>query len=465
MRWFFRLLVLAATAATATALADPMPVERRIEQPNGASLIVRTVDFRADSIVLSVAIANAGDRAISLNRGRSLVLDDDAQGVHYLNPPPDNPELTVPPRSQLNGELVFIGPPAPSVRRLSLANDAFDATPPTDGQREAGAAYQADRPDGTALRVRRIRASRPACIVSMLATNGSDRTLVLNPDRGLVLVDAHGAAAPVKPPADNRELVVPAGDRLDAELVFDCRSIDPSGPLTLASTRGAAGAKADPGGAAEAFTLQAAVEDSPAAPLPERSRAVVEPIAWSRLSEPAAAGAGPPARATPAPPAPAAAARQPAAPSAAAVPGDLAGMLHARKTERGLRLSLPADALFGAAANRLDRAADAVLGHLAKLIAATGMREVIVTVHAGETGADPDDKSLPSRRARAITAWLEKHATEPRPRFVAKSEAAPKTDPDSLPESERRPWVDVILRRDYLVPNSRSPASPSPGKI
>src|SRR5262249_35535349 len=115
------LLALALVIASWRAgLADPAQINRRVVLPNGASLLVQTIDLRAASIALAVATANPGEREIALNRARGLVLDDEAHGVHHVNPPADNPDLRIPPRTQLTGDLVFAGPLAPSARQLTL---------------------------------------------------------------------------------------------------------------------------------------------------------------------------------------------------------------------------------------------------------------------------------------------------------------------------------------------------------
>ncbi|HLY46832.1 MAG TPA: OmpA family protein [Stellaceae bacterium] len=423
--------------------------------------MTKALDFRVDSIVMSVTITNPGDAEIWLNHGRSLVLADDRQGTHHLNPPPDNPDLRIPPHTQLDGDLVFVGPLGAAAHQLTLADGAVRTTLPlTAPAGPAHPVYQADIADGIALQVRRIRASGSICIVSLLATNGSARTIVLNQKPGLLLADARGLSTPVTAPADNRELVVPAGNRLDAELLADCRSLDTATRLTLSTAPNAA---AGPDDGVPAFTLKAAAAERSEAPAPAASRATVAPIAWSRLSEPMAIGDAAPPTAAEAPP-------------QAATPGkaeQLAQALHARKTERGLRLQLSADALFAATASTPGPESGRLLGQLANLIAATKMQEVIVTVHAGTANPAAENDALSRQRAQAIAAWLEQRASEPRPRFVAKGVRWARPDIGSEKQSDpaggspRRgdAWIDVILRRDYLVPNKRSPASPSPGKI
>ena len=274
MRRSFRLLVgviagsILACVAGVTC-ADPLAIGRRIVHPDGVAIQLQQIDFGDASIVLSATISNPGDREIRLNRARSFVLDDGAHGVHHLSPPADNPELRIPPRTQLSGDLVFIGPLASAARRLTLSSNrgigttdnpyddapVFEAALPMADRAAGSGGVAVSHPDGAALVVRRIVGTPTACLVSLLATNGNDRTIVLNQDGSLVLTDDRGTAAALKPPADNRELVVPSGDRLDADLLFDCRNLDTAGALTLISNRGTAGTPDNPYDTLPVFTL------------------------------------------------------------------------------------------------------------------------------------------------------------------------------------------------------------------
>lgn len=317
---------LAAVGAPASAQA--ITVSERLTHPDGATILVKTITPRPDSIVMAATIANPADRDIRLDRSRSFVLDDDARGVHALNPPLDNPELRIAARSVANAELVFIGPLPPSVRRLTLSanqgigttDNPYDDTPafravlPLAGASNGGG-YVGEHPDGAALRVARIVSENGACVASLGATNGNDRTIVLNQADSMTLTDDHGAQAAVQAPDGNGELVVPAGSRLDAELVFDCRRLDTaSGQLTLSTNRGTAGTTDNPYETLPVLAFRVAVEAaSGATPMAPQSHAAVAAIARSVLTAaaaapPSAATAGPALAATPAAAAPAASA-------------------------------------------------------------------------------------------------------------------------------------------------------------
>jgi outer membrane protein OmpA-like peptidoglycan-associated protein len=474
---------LIAAVAWGTALAKPVPIERRLVHPDGVSIVLQTIDIRDDSIVLAATIANPGEREIRLDRARSLVLDDGAHGIHHLNPPADNPELRIPAHTQTTADLVFVGPLATTARELTLSINqgigtpdnpyddapAFSATLPADRQAEASGGAAASHPDGAGLLVRRLLGTPTACVVSLLATNGNDRTIVLNQDRSLVLTDDRGVAAPVKAPAENRELVVPPGDRLDADLVFDCRTLDAGGGLTLITNRGTAGTTDNPYDTLPVFTVKLPVEHSDASP-PASSRAAVAPIARTLVSAAEAAVAAPPASpspaaATPAAPAPAPSPPpRPAPPPAKAVPAknpaassvpQLEAALHAAKTDRGFRIVLPADELFGAAPDTLDASSDPLLAQLAELIAKTRPREVVVAGHTDSVGTDDDNLLLSQERAHVVAAWLAARAAKRGPHFVEQGygrtrPVAPNHKADGSDNPEGRAQnrrIELLLRR------------------
>jgi outer membrane protein OmpA-like peptidoglycan-associated protein len=475
-----------------SAGAQPVPIERRIAHPNGVSLRLHSVEPRADSIVVSATIANPADREIRLNRARSFVLLDVPPGVHHLNPPLDNPELAIPARSEIAATLVFIGPLAPATRQLSLAanrgigtpDNPYDDTPvlgatlpvPARASGDAsGAEVQASHPNGAAVRARRAQiiqreGARPAsCVVGLRATNGNDRAIRLNQDGGLVLVDERGAAAPLKPPAENPELAVPPGQLLDATLVFDCRTVDTTGALTLSTNRGTAGTADNPYETLPVFALRLMpARAADGAPTPSASRATLAPIARSRLAVPVATAA---AAVTPSPAPAGSAARtaippnRPADPApaesrpATAAPRPVPTLRPVKsetgKSERGERIVMSADLLFGAAGDTVLAAAEPLLGQLAELIAKTRPREVIVAGHTDAAGGDDENMAMSERRARAVAVWLKAHAAKPAPNFVERGYGrtrplAPNHQPDGSPDPdgrERNRRIEVTLRR------------------
>jgi outer membrane protein OmpA-like peptidoglycan-associated protein len=494
------------------AAAKPLPLERRLMHPDGVSIQLQTIDLRDDSIVLSATIVNPGEHEISLDRARSFVLDDGAHGIYHLSPPADDPELRIPPHMQVAGDLVFIGPLASAARQLTLSSNrgigspdnpyddapVFDAKLPLDRRAAAGDRPTAVHPAGVAVLLRHILSNSADCVVSLVATNGNDRTIVLNQDHSLVLTDQRGAAAPLKPPVENQELVVPSGSRLDAELVFDCRPVDASAPLTLVTNRGTAGTSDNPYDPMPVLQIAAPVERSSVA-APANSRASVAPITRSHLAaagipvspdaaspvpakppsllapkpdaaNPVPAGKPPPAGqdhagaapATPPPPAPeapgptnrtdhSAAPKNPAPGS----PPQAEASVHAAKTDQGLHLVLPADQLFGSTRDTIEDAADPLLAQLVKLIATTRPHEVVIAGHTDSAGTDEENQALSKDRAHAVVAWLQAHAEKPRPRFVEQGygrtrPVAPNhvADGSDNPEGRsRNRRVEITLRR------------------
>jgi len=495
MRRSFPLLLgiagwLIVAAAAEAALAKPLSVERRIAHPDGVSLRLETIEFHDASIVVSATIANPSEREIRLNRARSFVLDDGARGVYHLSPPADNPELRIPPRTQASGDLVFIGPLASAASRLTLSTNqgigsrdnpyddapVFEATLPLDGRAAASGGIAASHPNGAALLVRRIIGSPAACVVSLVAVTVNDRTIVLNQDRSLVLTDDRGGAAPLNAPAENRELVVPSGNRLDADLVFDCRTIDVGGALTLTTNRGTAGTTDNPYDTMPVFAVKVPVERSAAA-APANSRAAVAPIIRSHLSQavvtvvPAPQAAAGPGATAPPPPVPSppsatpvsSAARPPAsagnpAPAKDAAPKSLPQLeaaLHAEKTDRGLRLVVPADLLFSVQQGGLEGVAVPPLATLAELVAAVQPREVVVIGHTDSSGEDDANLALSKERAHAVAAWLAAHAPKQRPHFVEEAygrtrPVAPNHNADGSDNPDGRASnrrIEILLRR------------------
>ena len=71
----------------------------------------------------SASITNLSDRAVSLNRGGSLVLADDQGRSHPFVPPADNPEVQIGPRSRVSASFVFAGPLVGSIRSVQLSTN------------------------------------------------------------------------------------------------------------------------------------------------------------------------------------------------------------------------------------------------------------------------------------------------------------------------------------------------------
>ena len=119
---------------TTTSPAPPptaKPVEANLPQaatldlqanhPNGTTLRVTKVAFFDDHIQVELSVTNGNDDDIVLNDfGDEMFLRDDLGTVYRLSPPPQNPEVGVPPSTTSTGTFAFLGRIAPGASNLSL---------------------------------------------------------------------------------------------------------------------------------------------------------------------------------------------------------------------------------------------------------------------------------------------------------------------------------------------------------
>lgn len=506
-----RRLIGAALAALPLACAMPVPagaadqaVERRAEHPDGASIHITGIGVREDSIVLTAELANAGDRDIRLNRAHSFVLNDGARGSYRLNPPPDNGEMRVPAHARLPAELVFIGSLNAAARRLLLstnegvgtADNPFDDAPvlhlDLPVSPVSGAGTQANHPDGVSLKIRNIVAFPSAVVVSLIAINGNDREIALNENDSLVLTEERGATDGLQPPASNRTLAVPSGERLEASLVFPRHTAGDVARVTLSTNDGSGGTPDNPFETKPVFKVTVPVDRRGEPGVVPPTRISLAPIARTRLSAPTAIAPAVAAAVTlPAPPPRPADARDgekpgvlpgpgaprsavlPASPTVAVAPppvqppsapaiqpatmtvAQLKAALRAEDTEQGMRLVLPADMLFGTSPGTLSGNADTMLEATARLIAALHPREILVAGHTDGVGRDDDNLALSERRAQAVAGWLHAHTGKTPPRIVEKGygrtrPVAPNHNADGSDSPEGRQQnrrIEIYLRR------------------
>lgn len=129
--------------------------------------------------------------------------------------------------------------------------------------------------------------------------------------------------------------------------------------------------------------------------------------------------------------------------------------LHAEKTDRGLRIRLPADVLFGTARDTLDSAADQSLSSVVELIIAMQPREIIVVGHTDASIKRDADLALSKERAHAVSNWLKAHGLGDRPRLVAQGYGGTrplgpneKADGSDNPKGrEQNSRIEILLRR------------------
>ena len=129
--------------------------------------------------------------------------------------------------------------------------------------------------------------------------------------------------------------------------------------------------------------------------------------------------------------------------------------MRAEKTDRGLRLVVPSDALFEPTGKALRDGADQKLEDVAALLAAEKAREVVVIAHTDGMGSDDDNLALSEARARAVAGWLKAHAAKPPPRFVERfygrtRPVAPNRNADGEDNPEGRAQnrrIEILIRR------------------
>jgi len=125
-------LIVTAPAAANPAIPSAPPAQEpgrtvRLEQqqahPSGVAMTLSSVTYRADSVIVAATITNLSDRAVSLNRGGSLVLVDDRGRSHPFMAPADNPEVQIGPRSRVTASFVFVGPIDGDARTVQLSTN------------------------------------------------------------------------------------------------------------------------------------------------------------------------------------------------------------------------------------------------------------------------------------------------------------------------------------------------------
>lgn len=113
----------AVAAAGGGGLARTVAIDRQVNHPNGAVLLVRSLETGPDGAFVTLKVTASG-RGISLNRANSMQLVDERGGRYRVVPPPDNPELKVPAGTQIEGRLFFAGRLQPGVGRVALSTNA-----------------------------------------------------------------------------------------------------------------------------------------------------------------------------------------------------------------------------------------------------------------------------------------------------------------------------------------------------
>ena len=118
--------LLAASALVALAApplaAEPVPVNRQANHPNGSGIVVRAIEVGDDTTRVDVTATTASED-VYLNWNQSMKLVDDQGTAYRLVPPPDNQQLQMPVNSRLTGEMIFAGRINPAARRVLLTTN------------------------------------------------------------------------------------------------------------------------------------------------------------------------------------------------------------------------------------------------------------------------------------------------------------------------------------------------------
>jgi outer membrane protein OmpA-like peptidoglycan-associated protein len=162
-----------------------------------------------------------------------------------------------------------------------------------------------------------------------------------------------------------------------------------------------------------------------------------------------------PAPVDPTPAVPVAAAAAPAAepappePTASADPAPPADALQTEKTDRGLRIRLPADVLFGSGSEALDPAAESSLMGVLAIEKKMQPREVVVVGHGEASGKRDVELALAKKRASAVSGWLKDHGLGGQERLVARAEPPARSSnrSDNPDEREQGARIEILLRR------------------
>jgi hypothetical protein len=275
-------LVLAGMAPLA---AEPITVDLQGNHPNGAVLIVKSIDRGEDATRVNVTLTTA-DRGVLLNRNGSMVLTDSAGSEYRLVPPADNESLEVPANSRMTGELVFSGRVRPDAERLVLStnegsgstDNRFTSNPTfrielplrqsTDAERAASSSSPSDQapatdptpaasaqskvfevdqqvnhPNGTVLWVRSLETKQDGMLLDLRVTT-TDREITLNPNNTMQLIDERGARYGVVAPPDNPTLSVSAGTQIEGKVFFAGRLQPGVSRVTLLVNDGFGGSQA-----------------------------------------------------------------------------------------------------------------------------------------------------------------------------------------------------------------------------
>ena len=305
--------------------------------------------------------------------------------------------------------------------------------------------------NGVVLRTTSARVGREATLVNVRIMNGRDREIVLNrgSEASYLLTDG-GEKMLLVPSATNANLSIPAGQTIDAALVF-AGELPRGGDATLILNEDGSPDNVNSSSPRIQLVLPMG-EASRGGSIPEASAlSGMRPNAVSTL-RPATSGAsgiGAGGLTT----------------SSLRTVEALRTELGAVETARGTVVSLPGDVTFDFDKATIRADAQGTLDSLAQLIQAGGEGQITIEGHTDSMGDDAYNKRLSEQRAEAVRAYLvTKGVAEGRVRTtglgeqrpVAPNAAADGTDDEAGRQRNRR--VEVILPK-----TAAGPAAPTSG--
>lgn len=263
--------------------------------------------------------------------------------------------------------------------------------------------------NGLVLQLDTIQAKPTETVIAATVINGDDRENSLNKysNKNTYIVSADGSKLYLSPPTSNEKLQVPAGQRMQAELVFLGR-LSPDGPATLIVNDGSDTDNQhtnQPGFRIPLPLTQAAFSDDGLKKKLSRSQLVGE-VSRSTLAAGAAVGGS--------------SAMGEIASSTTSSMEAIRSELGATETARGTVIALPGDVLFDF--DKADIRADArpTLDKLAQLIGPEGAAKIAIEGHTDSKGDDTYNRRLSERRAQAVRDYLKDVRRIPAGRMTTK---------------------------------------------
>ena len=291
-------------------------------------------------------------------------------------------------------------------------------------------------PGGVVLQVLSVRTGSERTEVVARIVNGRDREIDLNGGREqtYLLTDA-GEKLMLVPPPTNSRLSVPAGQTIDATLVFEGEPSGDEAVLILNERSRSDNVHTN----SPRFEAHLPLDSAGGGATAEQSAlSGMRPNAASALSPRTAGGSG-------------LAGMEPSTSELRAVEA-LKTELGAVETERGTMVSLAGDVTFDFDKATIREEARATLNRLAELILASGEGTIVIEGHTDSRGDDAYNQRLSEQRAEAVAAYLStKGVSETRlqtrgfgeNRPVADNERPDGSDNEAGRQRNRR--VEVIL--------------------